>query len=138
MDVRQRPIDRESWAAYCRVFARRHRGWLVRLSEVRAGGSRTEIAPEAPLESVELGLRAAPPTGRPEDSLEIVVRLAATDGGEPASLTVVAPQGLSDLVRSDGADVGLQIAIRGGDRLELRFSSPARADDVDGYVGNRR
>lgn len=136
MGIHKKDIPEPHWSEFCDAFSRQHRGWFTEISDVTPGSARRVIAAEAPLESLEITDAAtAGEVGSDHDgSRRVRVSLRPTEEQEETVLAIPDPQRLKALREADGAHAGLEVDTPGGEIIELRFSSSARLESVDGIV----
>jgi hypothetical protein len=107
------------WRAFLESFTGAHRNWLVTLDTGGRGRAPVRQMQDVPL----IGIFEEPH------------RFVIVTGHDPQRVDRIVedPVSLECPVGPEGADVGLDIETRAGDRIRLRFRSAVRSELVDGF-----
>lgn len=124
-------VPRECWAEFCERFTHQHHGWLVTL----------EYRP-APSEAIDAGASSGPATLFEFRALRLADRpfgqelciTTAEESGHERVAAVRHPVGVVFEKTADGSHSGLRLDGHSGEKLILRFRTPARPEVLDGLA----
>jgi len=117
-------IPHQQWPAFFDSFSRQHRGWLVSLELINAGGAQA-LARDLALEGIDVDMKSGG-----EDRISIVL---TNPPAEHFSNTITAPTRVTLKKTEEGAHEALQIESASGPTTVLRFRSamlPEMVDDI--------
>jgi len=134
----QTRIPQAEWKAFCELFSRQHRGWLVTLTTVD-----TRLLETDPDQS-----RSASETIVDEAALE---GISTEHSGGTQAISIIAgkderrishqvpnPQRLSLIHSADGEHKGLRVDGGKNQTTTIRFRVPARPETVDGLAESEK
>lgn len=122
--MKTQDVDRNDWESFMDEFSRQHDGWLASIEVGDGGGGRRVLADALPF----LGISAEVGVGGRD---YINIRVGRTDV-QSITHRIASPQRVYFLHTEIGLHEGVQIESRDEGKTIVRFSSPAKPEELNG------